>query len=138
MDEYVQGQLLLAALCITTHVLTEGGTFVAKIFRASECEFLCAQLRIFFKKVAISKPASSRNSSIEAFVVCQDYRPPDGYIPQMIDPMCSDIEKVAKETGSSVNAQIVPFIVCGDLRGFDSDMSYSLMVIISLNKLFLN
>jgi tRNA (cytidine32/guanosine34-2'-O)-methyltransferase len=33
IDEYVQSQLLLAALNITTHVLRNGGTFVAKIFR---------------------------------------------------------------------------------------------------------
>ena len=33
IDEYIQAQLLLAALNITTHVLKQGGTFVAKIFR---------------------------------------------------------------------------------------------------------
>ena len=33
VDEYIQAQLLLAALNITTHVLRKGGTFVAKIFR---------------------------------------------------------------------------------------------------------
>ena len=31
IDEYVQAQLLLAALNITTHVLKPGGTFVAKV-----------------------------------------------------------------------------------------------------------
>ena len=34
IDEYIQAQLLLAALNITTHVLRPGGTFVAKIFRS--------------------------------------------------------------------------------------------------------
>jgi len=33
IDEYIQAQLLLAALNITTHILRQGGTFVAKIFR---------------------------------------------------------------------------------------------------------
>ena len=33
IDEYIQAQLLLAALNITTHLLKHGGTFVAKIFR---------------------------------------------------------------------------------------------------------
>ena len=33
IDEYIQAQLLLAALNITTHLLKQGGTFVAKIFR---------------------------------------------------------------------------------------------------------
>lgn len=126
IDEYIQAQLLLAALNITTHVLARSGTFVAKMFRGKDTSLLHAQLSIFFEKVSIAKPASSRNSSIEAFVVCQNYQPPDGYIPQKINPMIDDIKVIAEETGSAVNRQIIPFLVCGDLRGYDSDMSYSL------------
>lgn len=81
MDEYVQGQLLLAALNITTHVLRRGGTFVAKIFRGPDADILFQQLAVFFGQVHCAKPASSRNSSLEAFVVCQDYQPPKGYMP---------------------------------------------------------
>jgi 23S rRNA U2552 (ribose-2'-O)-methylase RlmE/FtsJ len=33
LDQYVQLQLILAALTVITHVLQDGGTFVAKIFR---------------------------------------------------------------------------------------------------------
>lgn len=105
------------------------GTFVAKIFRGKDTTLLYSQLKIFFEKVSITKPASSRNSSIEAFVVCQKYNPPTEYIPQMINPMMDDVKLIANETDSIVNRQIIPFIVCGDLRGFDSDMSYSLLVI---------
>ncbi|XP_062542505.1 uncharacterized protein LOC134210474 [Armigeres subalbatus] len=37
IDEYIQSQLLLAALNITTHVLAEGGTFIARsIFRGQD------------------------------------------------------------------------------------------------------
>lgn len=126
IDEYIQSQLLLAALSITTHVLMPGGNFVAKIFRGKDTTLLYSQLRIFFEKVSIAKPASSRNSSIEAFVVCQNYSPPEGYIPQMINPMIDDVQLIAEETDSEVNRRIIPFVVCGDLRGFDSDMSYSL------------
>ena len=78
LDEYVQAQLLLAALNITTHVLKLGGTFVAKIFRGKDVTLLFAQLRLFFENVTVAKPKSSRNSSIEAFVVCQNYQPPKG------------------------------------------------------------
>lgn len=130
IDEYIQAQLLLAALNITTHVLMNGGTFVAKIFRGKDTTLLFSQLRLFFEKVQIAKPASSRNSSIEAFVVCQLYKPPEGYIPQMINPLLDDISVVANETGSEVNKMVIPFIICGDLRGFDSDMSYPLNVYI--------
>lgn len=128
IDEYIQSQLLLAALSITTHILMPGGKFIAKIFRGKDTDLLYTKLRIFFKRVSIAKPSSSRNSSIESFVVCQDYSPPDGFIPQMIDPMNNDVRALALATESKVNRCIIPFVVCGDLRGFDSDMSYSLPV----------
>lgn len=67
IDEYVQAQLLLAALNITTHVLKDGGTFVAKIFRGRDVTLLYSQLRLFFNQVNITKPMSSRNSSIGQF-----------------------------------------------------------------------
>lgn len=126
IDEYIQSQLLLAALNITTHVLMKNGTFVAKIFRGKDVSLLYSQLSIFFERVSIAKPASSRNSSIEAFVVCQNYQPPEGYIAQKINPMIDDIKIIATETESEVNRKIIPFLCCGDLRSFDSDMSYSL------------
>lgn len=128
IDEYIQSQLLLAALSITTHVLMDGGKFIAKIFRGKDTSLLYSQLRVFFEKVSIAKPASSRNSSIEAFIVCENYSPPEGYQPQMIDPMINDVEVIARETESSINRTIIPFVVCGDLRNFDSDMSYRLTV----------
>jgi len=125
IDEYIQSQLLLAALSITTHVLMPGGNFIAKIFRGKDTNLLYSQLRIFFEKVSIAKPASSRNSSIEAFVVCQNYSPPEGYVPQMINPMIDDVMLVTKDS-PEINKLLIPFVVCGDLRGFDSDMSYKL------------
>ncbi|RKP14406.1 FtsJ-like methyltransferase-domain-containing protein [Piptocephalis cylindrospora] len=124
MDEYIQAQLLLAALNIATHVLRSGGTFVAKIFRGKDVSLLYAQLRTFFTEVTCAKPLSSRNSSIEAFVVCQNYQPPEDYVPTMMNPLLdypyTDEENVL--VGS--NRVIVPFVACGDLGGFDSDMTY--------------
>lgn len=90
MDEYVQGQLLLAALNITTHILKEGGTFVAKIFRGKDANLLFAQLQVFFTEVYCAKPASSRNSSLESFVVCKDYRPPPTYQPTLLTKFIED------------------------------------------------
>jgi tRNA (cytidine32/guanosine34-2'-O)-methyltransferase len=69
LDEYLQAQLLIMAVKITTHVLLEGGTFVAKIFRGRHASQLYAQLRLLFDRVSIAKPTSSRNSSLESFVV---------------------------------------------------------------------
>ncbi|XP_025907355.1 putative tRNA (cytidine(32)/guanosine(34)-2'-O)-methyltransferase [Nothoprocta perdicaria] len=81
LDEFIQAQLLLAALNITTQVLRPGGTFVAKVFRGKDVTLLYAQLGLFFPSVTCAKPRSSRNSSIEAFVVCRGFRPLPGYDP---------------------------------------------------------
>lgn len=131
MDIFIQSQLLLAALNIATHILRLGGTFVAKIFRAKDVTFLYAQLRIFFPYVYCTKPSSSRNSSIEAFVVCKDYSPPEGYKPNMLNPWLTD-EPCNFEQLTGVNKVIVPFVVCGDLNQPDSDMSYPLNVSVAL------
>lgn len=125
LDEYIQAQLLLAALNITTHVLKKGGDFVAKIFRGKDVTLLFAQLRLFFENVTVAKPRSSRNSSIEAFVVCQNYQPPKDYVPSMINPLL-DHKYTDFNQFTGPNRFIVPFLACGDLSAYDSDKSYPL------------
>lgn len=87
MDEYVQGQLLLAALGIAAALLERGGVFVAKIFRGRDAGLLTAQLRCLFEDVEVAKPRSSRNSSIEAFVVCRGFAPPRGLQPDRLQAL---------------------------------------------------
>ncbi len=76
LDMYVQSQLLFAALNLALCVLKPGGTFVAKIFRGRNVDLLFAQLKLFFARVVVAKPRSSRASSVEAFIVCLDFCPP--------------------------------------------------------------
>ncbi|KAL0085768.1 FtsJ-like methyltransferase-domain-containing protein [Phycomyces blakesleeanus] len=125
MDEYIQAQLLLAALNITTHVLRPGGCFVAKIFRGKDITLLYSQLKVFFPTVTCSKPRSSRNSSIEAFIVCQNYTPPPNYTPTMTNPLL-DLHYDAANALVGPNRTIVPFLACGDLNGYDADRTYPL------------
>ncbi|EDQ87851.1 uncharacterized protein MONBRDRAFT_26852 [Monosiga brevicollis MX1] len=126
IDEYVQSQLILAALNISTHVLKRGGTFIAKIFRGRDVQLLYAQLETFFDVVTCSKPRSSRNSSIEAFVVCVGYNPPEGYTPHMSNPLLDHDYDKYENALVGVNRAIVPFLACGDLNCFDSDKTYPL------------
>ncbi|KAI8046384.1 putative tRNA (cytidine(32)/guanosine(34)-2'-O)-methyltransferase 2 isoform X1 [Drosophila gunungcola] len=78
-DAYVQGELLLSALSISTFILETGGTFVSKIYRADRTSRLYTQLKRFFKDVCVFKPSASRNSSIEAFVVARQFFLPEGH-----------------------------------------------------------
>ncbi|KIW04204.1 uncharacterized protein PV09_04512 [Verruconis gallopava] len=87
LDIYVQSQLLFAALNLALCVLKPGGKFVAKIFRAKDVDILYYQLRLMFDKVTIAKPRSSRASSIEAFVVCEGFHPPQGFQASLENPL---------------------------------------------------
>ncbi|KFH44101.1 putative Protein of unknown function [Hapsidospora chrysogenum ATCC 11550] len=87
LDIYVQSQLLFAALNLALCVLKPGGKFVAKIFRGRNVDVLYAQLKIFFEKVVVAKPRSSRASSVEAFIVCINFRPPPGFRASLEEPL---------------------------------------------------
>jgi tRNA (cytidine32/guanosine34-2'-O)-methyltransferase len=156
LDIYVQSQLLFAALNLALCVLKPGGKFVAKIFRGRNVDVLYAQLKIFFEKVIVAKPRSSRASSVEAFIVCINFQPPPGFRASLEEPLGvgGRLEEMLKEQTKDVEMQdatsadegivemqvydetledterssrwIAPFIACGDLSAFDSDASYQL------------
>ena len=139
IDEYIQGQLLLSAINISTHVLCEGGTFIAKIFRGRDVGLLYTQLRLLFHKVSIAKPSSSRNSSIEAFVVCQKFKGGEFFDLPLEGGFDPDSALTGEKNGVGWKAgagglrecdtlaqrkvdilpSIVPFVACGDLSGYD-------------------
>ncbi|CAH0480488.1 unnamed protein product [Peronospora belbahrii] len=117
IDEFVQAELLAAALNITTHVLEEGGAFVAKIFRCEQYSLLATQLSILFESVSCSKPMSSRAQSNEAFVVCQGFRLPKNYTPVMTSYLLPQYGLKENEKHDSL---LVPFFASGDLSGYDT------------------
>jgi tRNA (cytidine32/guanosine34-2'-O)-methyltransferase len=125
LDEYVQFKLLLSALNISTLLLRSGGNFVAKVFRGENIDLLVAKLRIFFREgVWVSKPKSSRNSSIECFIVGKGFCMPEGYTPELSPDFCL----LEKREDSSHRKQegIVQFLSCGDLSAWDADRNYTL------------
>ncbi|XP_057692846.1 putative tRNA (cytidine(32)/guanosine(34)-2'-O)-methyltransferase isoform X3 [Corythoichthys intestinalis] len=101
---------------------------ITKIFRGKDVTLLYSQLKIFFSGVTCAKPRSSRNSSIEAFVVCQNYHPPEGYVPNMSNPLLDHSYDVDFNQLEGPNRIIVPFLACGDLSAFDSDRTYPLQL----------
>ncbi len=118
LDEYVQFQLLLSALNISTLLLRPGGTFVAKVFRGENIGLLIGKLRIFFgDQVWVAKPKSSRNSSIECFIIGKNFQLPENYKPSLSADFC------LLEPGTE---QIAKFLSCGDMTGWDADRNYVL------------
>uniref|UniRef100_G3UE44 Putative tRNA (cytidine(32)/guanosine(34)-2'-O)-methyltransferase n=1 Tax=Loxodonta africana TaxID=9785 RepID=G3UE44_LOXAF len=122
VDEYMQAQLLLAALNIATHVLKPGGCFVAKIFRGRDVTLIYSQLRVFFSSVVCAKPRSSRNSSIGQW----GGGARRGFIPDLTKPLLDHSYDPDFNQLDGPTRIIVPFVTCGDLSAYDSDRSYPL------------
>jgi tRNA (cytidine32/guanosine34-2'-O)-methyltransferase len=114
LDIYIQAQLLYSALTLAMKILRPGGKFVAKIFRGKDVDLIYAQLKLVFVRVHVAKPRSSRASSIEAFVVCEDYRPPPGWTGDIQNYMAPLSTLRTDADGSKDGEQ--PELTTGDLN----------------------
>lgn len=135
LDEYVQQQLILSALQLTTCLLKEGGCFVAKIFRGRDVDMLYSQLGYLFERVVCAKPRSSRGSSLESFIVCLGYKPPHNWTPHLdVNQSIEDFFRGCDLGRLTLQDNLVEFydeprhiaefISCGGLDSFDSDATY--------------
>jgi len=155
-DIYIQSQLLFSALNLALCVLKPGGKFVAKIFRGKDVDLIYAQLKVMFDRVRCAKPRSSRASSVEAFVVCEGFQPPEGFRASLENPLGIVVMKgrestkeegkgrtggerqkrTVREDGVTIlefesdeeddTSWIAPFLACGDLSAWDADATYHL------------
>lgn len=99
----------------------------AKIFRGKDIGLLYSQLKLLFPEVTVAKPRSSRNSSIEAFVVCRNFSPPARFEPAHLrDLLEGGFEEQVARIDSYSTRTLIPFLACGDLGDWDSDMTYDL------------
>ncbi|WPK26487.1 hypothetical protein PUMCH_003841 [Australozyma saopauloensis] len=137
LDEYIQAQLVLCALQLTTCILRPGGTFVAKIFRGRDIDLLYSQFSYLFESVVCAKPRSSRGTSLEAFIVCQGYRPRPNWKPELdltksTEEFFEDAQIGKSYIGNDMEfpdaeeRSIARFVACGDLEDGDSDATYVL------------
>jgi tRNA (cytidine32/guanosine34-2'-O)-methyltransferase len=63
----------------------------------------------------------------EAFVVCQNYTPPPGFQPSALRGLLDSACMAHPAIQNSASTRLcVPFLACGDLSGWDADMSYDL------------
>ena len=114
-DEYVQHGIVRSSLAIATMLLRENGTFISKVFRTKNLSTIYSNLSIFFKEIILAKPRASRLSSVESFLVCKGFSIPEGYQPTL------NILNLPKG-----NIPNIPFQLCGDIFGYDSERTYPL------------
>ncbi|KAJ1460622.1 FtsJ-like methyltransferase-domain-containing protein [Pelagophyceae sp. CCMP2097] len=106
VDAHLQHQLVLCAVDAAMRLIDREGTFVSKVYRGRGIADLFARLDAVFEHVTLAKPRTSRNVSLEAFVVCRGLR------------------STPKSRGET--ARHFPFVACGSGDDYDADASYPL------------
>ena len=73
-----QSALVIDAVRLATMFLAPRGAFITKVFRSQDYNAIMFCLRQLFDKVEVNKPAASRESSAEIYIVCLKYKAPAG------------------------------------------------------------
>ena len=101
VDMYMQVELIIFALVIVMKLLKKGGIFVAKMFKvgavddmkeiirdnlyAVKSDFYYEKVKILFDNVFYFKPSSSRASSHETYLICENFGIDDEEILKFIE-----------------------------------------------------
>ena len=101
VDMYMQVELIIFALVIVMKLLKKGGIFVAKMFKvgagddlekvrrenlyAVKSDFYYEKVKILFDNVFYFKPTSSRASSHETYLICENFEIEDDNILKVIE-----------------------------------------------------
>ena len=101
VDMYMQVELIIFALVIVMKLLKKGGIFVAKMFKvgavddvkeiirdnlyAVKSDFYYEKVKILFDNVFYFKPSSSRASSHETYLICENFDIEDEEILKVIE-----------------------------------------------------
>ena len=101
VDMYLQVELIIFSLVIAMKLLKKGGIFVAKMFKvgalddmekvrrenlyAVKSDFYYEKVKILFDNVFYFKPTSSRASSHETYLICENFEIEDDNILKVIE-----------------------------------------------------
>ncbi|KAI3815148.1 hypothetical protein L1987_14804 [Smallanthus sonchifolius] len=96
-----QNSLVIDSVKLASELLAPKGAFITKVFRSRDYNAVLYCLRQLFEKVEVDKPAASRSTSAEIFIVCMKYK-----APAKIDPRLFDVRHLfqgGKEPAKVVN-----------------------------------
>lgn len=75
VDEYLQTELLKAALAASLRIARPGSSFVGKCLRGEYTPHVVGHFEKFYNKVVVLKPKASRPTSTECFLYCTGMKP---------------------------------------------------------------
>jgi 23S rRNA (uridine2552-2'-O)-methyltransferase len=74
LDSIYTGELCIGAMNFSKEILCNNGKFISKIFMGSTFNEIVSQAKKIFKESKVFKPAASRKSSKESFIICKFLR----------------------------------------------------------------
>ena len=74
LDSIYTGELCIDAMNFSKEILCNNGKFISKIFMGSTFNEIMTQAKKIFKESKVFKPAASRKSSKESFIICKFLR----------------------------------------------------------------
>ncbi|RLN29534.1 putative rRNA methyltransferase [Panicum miliaceum] len=80
-----QSALVIDALRLATMFLAPKGAFITKVFRSQDYTAIMYCLKQLFEKVEATKPAASRSTSAEIYIICLKYKAPAKIQPELLD-----------------------------------------------------
>ncbi len=73
LDQGRSAELTDQAFHLATQILKPGGYFVGKVFEGPDLAYLIKRMKQKFQRVTLFKPASSRDRSLETFIVATGF-----------------------------------------------------------------
>ncbi|KVH93210.1 Ribosomal RNA large subunit methyltransferase E [Cynara cardunculus var. scolymus] len=80
-----QNSLVIDSIKLASELLAPKGAFITKVFRSRDYNAVLYCLRQLFEKVEVDKPAASRSTSAEIYIVCLKYKAPAKIDPRLFD-----------------------------------------------------
>ncbi|XP_071717715.1 adoMet-dependent rRNA methyltransferase spb1 [Rutidosis leptorrhynchoides] len=80
-----QNALVIDSIKLASELLAPKGAFVTKVFRSRDYNAVLYCLRQLFEKVEVDKPAASRSTSAEIYIICLKYKAPAKIDPRLFD-----------------------------------------------------
>jgi tRNA (cytidine32/guanosine34-2'-O)-methyltransferase len=113
IDISMQMELIICSLIICMKVLKRDGRFVAKVFRDKDMpDFYYDKVKSLFSNVYYFKPASSRNTSHETYIIAEGYGIDDIEVEERINSL--DIEEIFKFACDGKTLKFLQFLIEGD------------------------
>ncbi|PWA90119.1 Ribosomal RNA large subunit methyltransferase E [Artemisia annua] len=80
-----QNSLVIDSIKLASELLAPKGVFVTKVFRSRDYNAVLYCLRQLFEKVEVDKPAASRSTSAEIYIIGLKYKAPSKIDPRLFD-----------------------------------------------------